>query len=329
MWDQNSTLEQELLDSAHSFEFFEAARIAELICDQHRSLRFRTSSSKGYPAGEVADLQESDDGIEIVANVIGLFGPAGVLPHADKDIVSGGDPNEYLRGFLDVFNERVIRLFYDAWKLNRIDVSFEMFQRKVHEKEDSAAIFLLSLCGLGIPTVRNQRLVPDDFFSGMVGQLCGNTRSANSIARCVAVRAGVPASLREFVKETISIPSRLQTRLGVGESRELGRTASVGSTVASHRNRFEIRLGPLSKADLRRLSPHDPNSSYAELVDLVRAVMTTPYDFDFRFVVEKEAVSRTQLGSSCLGFDSWVLAGKSEEDRDDPVKRYKWQTATT
>lgn len=276
-------LKQELLEHAPRFEFFEAARLLQLLASRPATLggdlklRFRTAATKNFPAGEIHSLELVDKQIEVLTNIIGLHGPTGVLPHQDKDLVAGGAANLLLRDFLDVFNSRIISLFYEAWKTNRQDVSLEMFQRHVSKREDACTLMLLSLCGEGLKETRHQRLFSDDVFASSAGQLSRNVRTANGIGRCLAKQFRVAVEIREFVAERLFLPRQIQTRLGAaigtpgwGDAGSphynvLGRTAIVGEAVPAHRQRFEIKLGPLSREQFEGLCPYDDSPNHVTI----------------------------------------------------------------
>lgn len=347
MRDQKITLKQEIIDNASRFEFFEATRTLLLLTKspldgprghENPMLRFHSSATKNFPSGEVQDLKREDGMMTLFTHVIGLHGPAGVLPHNDRDMVSGGEPNVLMRDFLGVFNSRIITLFFHAWLSNRHDIRLEMYRRGVHENEDAFSKALMSLCGLGLPSTRDQRSFSDDVFAGSVGLLSRPVRSASGIRRCIAEQFGVDVKVVEFVEERIHLPRKIQTRLSrLGDGNNiLGRSAIAGETVPAHRQRFEIRIGPLSRTEFELLCPFDtqddpentipPNLMYRRLVDLIRSILGRPLDFDVRLEVQAEAVKPTQLGSTRLGFDSWVCSQPINQSRQDTVKRFNWDT---
>ena len=315
-------------------------------------VRFRSAATKNFPAGEIQKLEKEGDLIELFTNVIGLFGPTGVLPHLDKDLVSGGSPNLLLRDFLDIFNTRIIKLFYEAWKANRQDIMLEMYQRKLAKREDSCTMLLLSVCGYGLSQTRDQHLFPDEVFAASAGLLSRNVRPASGIRRCIASQFNVPVSVKEFIKERLYLPREIQTRIasdGTGHN-VLGRTAILGRSVPAHRQRFEVQLGPLNRYEFEMLCPFDntlamqdeqkqvddiretgeqkQNIAFRRLVDLIKSVLGRPLDFDIRFEVTAEAVLGTQLGKTRLGFDSWVTSKPTEDNRSDTMKRFAWDVAT-
>ena len=186
----------------------------------------------------------------------------------------------------------------------------------------------------------------DDVFSSSAGLLAAGVRSANAIRQCIIDQFEVPVQIIEFVHEHLHLPQSVQTHLsstGSGHN-QLGKSALVGRSVPVHRQRFEVRLGPLNRQQFESLCPYDrpfagvpdsnddekdvrravPNIAFLRLVDLIRSILNRPLDFDIRLEVHPAAVTPARLGSSRLGFDSWMMTSSEERNRDDPLRRYQW-----
>lgn len=343
MRDSKANLKKRVLDDAYRFEFFEAARVLRIIAKKEKDLdsgsgvdlKFRTSATKNFPAGEVQEVHRDGSRWELITHVMGLFGPSGVLPHHDKDLVSGGEPNLLLRDFLNIFNSRLLALFFDAWQANRQDIQLEMYQRGVSSREDASTMMLLALCGRGLPETRNQHRFPDDVFAGSAGLLTRSVRSSSAIRRCIASQFGVDVKICEFVEERLYLPREIQTQLVLGESgnNQLGKTAIAGESVGTHGKRFEVQMGPLTRDQFDSLCPYDDengsrdvprNAAFLRLKDLVKSILDRPLDFDIRFVVEPDAVLPARLGEARLGFDSWLISEPATSIRSDPVNRFGW-----
>ena len=93
-------------------------------------LRFRNSLSLAFPASEIESMQiEAADAtaaprIHITSAFIGLLGASGTLPLHDTERAAaktslGAD--ESWKPFVDVFSNRAIGLFYEAWGKYRVE----------------------------------------------------------------------------------------------------------------------------------------------------------------------------------------------------------------
>ena len=337
MRDTKANLKKRVFDESHRFEFFEAVRLLRVISATEKTqpnesslkIRLRSSATKNFPSGEVQGLSREGNRLELTTHVMGLFGPSGVLPHHDKDLVSGGEPNILLRDFLDLFNTRLLNLFFEAWQSNRQDIQYEMFRRGVLGREDASTMMLLSLCGRGISQTRNQHRFPDEVFAGSAGLLARNVRSSGAIRRCIASQFGIEVKICEFIEERLFLPRKIQSRLvaGPGGNNRLGTAAIAGESVPAYRKRFEVRLGPLTRDQFDSLCPYDnpfqetptsvrspSNAAFLRLTDLIKAILGRPLDFDIRFVVSPDAVFPARLGDSRLGFDTWVISETCESN---------------
>ena len=343
MRDAKTSLKNEVLENATRFEFFEAARSLLLMTQEppdgpgeatNPLLRFRSSATKNFPSGQIEKLDQSEGVMELYTHVIGLFGPSGVLPHPDRDMVAGGEPNVLMRDFLNIFNSRIITLFFHAWLANRYDVGLELHRRDVYGVEDAFSMILFSLCGMGLPSTRGQRLFSDDVFASSAGHISRPIRTASSIQRCLHAQFGVEIEVVEFVEEQLHLPVRIRSRIGSfqGAHNILGDSAIVGEFVPAFRQRFEVRIGPLDRDEFESLCPFDDESSdkisrnfrFKRLVEMTRSILGRPLDFDVRLTVKPEAVSPAKLGETRLGFDSWVCSERETNERADTLRRFRW-----
>jgi type VI secretion system protein ImpH len=239
-----------------------------------------------------------------------------------------------MRDFLNIFNSRIITLFFHSWLANRYDVALELHRHGIYENEDPFSMILFSLCGMGLPSTRGQRLFPDDVFASSAGHIARPIRSASSIQRCLQSQFGVDVDVVEFVEERLHLPVGIRTRIGVrdGAHNVLGSSAVVGDTVPAFRQRFEVRVGPLDRQSFELLCPFDDgeqatvsrNFMFRRLVEMTRSILGRPLDFDIRLTVKPEAVEPARLGHSRLGFDSWICSEPEKNCRIDTVKRFKW-----
>ena len=96
------------------------------------TLRFGTTLGLFFPPNEIASIDRPPwagaDGPQLMrVNFMGLAGPSGVLPrHYTEWLMAlrqARDPAA--RDFLDLFNHRLIELFWRAWARHRPEVALE------------------------------------------------------------------------------------------------------------------------------------------------------------------------------------------------------------
>jgi type VI secretion system protein ImpH len=142
------------------FEFFQAVRLIERHAHDSRvgtetpfdreCVRFSGEVSLSFPASPIAGLTraDSDDSVHYQMGVrfLTLLGAAGALPHHYTVMAIERrmhDRDSGFSAFLDLFNHRLVALFYRAWSRSRLAASHENPQG-----QDLFREILLSLVGL-------------------------------------------------------------------------------------------------------------------------------------------------------------------------------------
>ncbi|MFO1052653.1 MAG: type VI secretion system baseplate subunit TssG [Planctomycetota bacterium] len=318
-------------DDAGSYEFFQAVRLLEAAAaragaargiggDNHpdaECLRLRTRPSLGFAPSEIVELR--DDGrarAEMDVAFLGFVGTAGTLPQRYTELaierIQLRDPT--LRDWFDLFQHRVLSLFYRAWNKNRFAFAYER-ERREHGAEDAFTRAVFALIGLGEKRLRGRSRLPDERAAYCGGHLSRDVRSAQGLARALQDLTGVPARVEEFVGRWLRIPTEercvLPFRGERGDHRvALGGGATLGERCFDVQSRIGILLGPMSLSDYERLSgcgaePHP-------WVDLARFYLRAEHDFAVRFELAPGQSPGTRLaargspGRSRLGSNTWL-----------------------
>lgn len=281
-------------------------------------IRLAQQPSLAFAPSTLASFEPGQDGrpprLEVL--FLGLFGPNGPLPlrlteYARDRQRNAGDPT--FERFLDVFHHRMLSLFYRAWASAQPTVSFD------RPASDRFGVYVASLLGLGMPSLRHRDAMPDLAKLHYAGQLVGQTRHAEGLRAILAGFFKLPVAIAEFIGEWLALPEPSRCRLG--ESREtgtLGVTAFVGGRVWGCQDKFRILFGPLSLADYRRLLPG--GDSLPRLVAVVRNYIGEPLNWDVQLVLRKEDIPPCKLGErGQLGWTTWLASATFDEDADDLV----------
>ena len=114
---------------------------------------------------------------------MGLTGPLGVMPAAYTELLIERVRAKDTAGreFLDIFNHRMISLFYRAWEKYFFPREYEGADRDVVSRH------LLDLVGLGTSALQNRQDLPDDaliFYSGILAQHPRSAAHGAAISRC-------------------------------------------------------------------------------------------------------------------------------------------------
>src|SRR5262249_52742051 len=127
-------------------------------------VRFRGRLALDFPPSAIHELKPPDDSVPAPAMTVafmGMTGPSGVLPRhytelmlrLDREVK--GPERRALREWLDLFNHRMISLFYRAWEKYRFYIPYERGEYNAREP-DAFTRCLFSLVGLGLPSLRDR-----------------------------------------------------------------------------------------------------------------------------------------------------------------------------
>jgi type VI secretion system protein ImpH len=288
------------------------------------NIRFRANASLGFAASDVETVEpipgpdgEAEGRYRVTVNFMGIYGPSSPLPtHFTEDVLWAGPEGEGARDFLDLFNHRVISLFYRAWQKYRHPVLFDP------RALDEVTRRTLCLMGLGTPGMESGAGLPLVPLLRTAGLLGARQRSAAGLECFLASHfPGVSVRVQSCVERWERIPEADRMRLGRRATR-LGVDACLGSQVRDRSSAFRIVLGPLSLPQFRRFLPR--TDEYAQLVRLTRLYVTDPLDFDVILRMRAGEVPALKLSASAdlpLGQLSWIAPRGTDEGRAElPIR---------
>jgi type VI secretion system protein ImpH len=251
---------------------------------------------------------------------MGLTGPQGVLPrHYTELLMERVAAKDFaLRDFLDLFNHRMISLFYRAWEKHRCLVGFE--RRLSGGAQDRVATYLWALMGLGTAGIRERLSGVDRILLRYAGAISQKPKSAIALQQTLSDYFSVPVSIQQFLGLWLDVEQEDQTRLGrKGNNNQLGQTAVLGTKVWDQQAKFKVRVGPIDFAEFSGLLPS--GRSYPVLVNLAKFFAGPDLDFDVNLVCEAEQVPVCRLRESesyapRLGWTTWLKTKKCKRDAD-------------
>jgi len=314
------------------FDFFQAVRLLERISPERKPVgrfvnpsleaaRFGATPSLNFPASQIQNLTRPEGGPPFLrVNFMGLTGPTGVLPHAYTELIIERlrAKDRTLRDFLDIFNHRIVSLFYQAWEKYRFTVAYERGDR------DRFSHNLLDLIGLGTAGLQDRQQVPDDSFLYYCGLLSMQTRSASAFRAILADYFEVPVEIEQFVGAWYAADSDTQCAVGEerGCSEQLGMGAIVGDEIFDQQSRVRIRLGPLSYAQYRDFLPG--GGAWLALQSMTRFFARGEFDVEVQLVLRREEVPACELDGAGeaapqLGWSTWMKSKEFGRDPDETV----------
>lgn len=275
---------------------------------QEPSLSFAPATLAKFEAGSGGRAPR------LLQNFLGLLGPNGPLPlhlteHARDRLRNSNDPT--FARFLDVFNHRMLSLFYRAWAMTEPTVSHD------RPEEDRFAQYVGALFGIGMPSFRDRDAMPDLAKLHFAGRLACQTRPPEGLQAILEAFFSMRVQIREFVGEWMELPEDCLCRLGASrETGTLGMTITVGARVWGAHQKFRIAFGPMGFDDFRRLLPG--GDSLARLVAIVRNYAGEELTWDVNLILEREEVPPLRLGETArLGWTTWLMTGPLDRDADD------------
>ena len=269
---------------------------------QHPSLMFAPSTLYQYREGVAAN------GLgRLSVHHFGLFGPNGALPqhlteYVQERILHYKD--ESMARFCDIFQHRMILLFYRAWADCQAAASLDRPGR------DHFSRYASSLVGLGQPSLQNRDSVPDHMKLHHAGHLVRLTRNPEGLTRALAALLRVPVTMQEYCVQWLLLADEDRTRLssvasagdggqhrielGTASSR-LGQGAIAGAKVPDAQHKFRLRLGAMTLTEFERYLPG--GIRFTQVRDWVRNYIGVELAWDAQIVLKREEVPAVRLGS--------------------------------
>jgi type VI secretion system protein ImpH len=328
-WDVTQLLTEE----PWTFQFFQAVRLLERILPDRSPIgrfvhpskeivRINVHTGTAFPASQIQGLNWDTGGAPVmVINFMGLFGPMGALPLYYTELI-----RERLRakdttvtGFLNIFNHRMVSLFYQAWEKYRFTIAYERGER------DRFSHHLLDLIGLGTKVLQTRQSVPDDsllFYSGLFAL---HARSATALRQILTDYFDVPVEVEQFVGAWYPLAPSNQCSLdGFAISEQVGIGAVVGDEIWDQGAGVRVRLGPLDLAQYIDFLPE--GSAYAPLRAITRFFSGDEVDFEVQLILKREEVPACELSNQPtveprLGWLSWVKSAPMKRDPADTILR--------
>jgi type VI secretion system protein ImpH len=364
-------LQKRLFEEGFSFDFFQAVKILQHL-DRRRVpvgfvgppgaevVRVRAHVSLTFPPSAIYDiLRETPDQPHpvMIQAFMGLTGPSGVLPRQYTELLfrqerelSERNPEKHaFRDWLDLFNHRLVSLFYRAWEKYRATLPYERGEPQ-RPDPDLFTASLFSLVGLGARPLRNRLRVAVREVVGegegetreralcrienlallrYSGLLAQQTRSAVGLGAMLEDFFRLRAEVRQFHGQWLRLEPSNQTRLGGHDgNNDLGLSTVVGERVWDIQSKFRIRLGVMGYDQFLDFLPDRTavplRKALYLLVHLVRLYVGPALDFDVQLVLAGYEVPECRLDDgpgfgARLGWNTWLRTGDLGRDPDDAV----------
>jgi type VI secretion system protein ImpH len=286
------------------------ARLGEAERPTAEPLRLGQDASLAFAPTEIARIEpgKGNRPPRLLVSSFGMLGPNGPLPlhltEYARDRLRRDDAA--MTRFLDVFHNRMLLLFFRSWAEGQPTVSRD------RPAEDRFAGYVRALEGLGLASLRDRDELPDGAKLFFAGRFAAGTRNAEGLAAVVGAYFGVPARVRQFMRDWLDLPVGNRWSLGrPGAYGRLGVSTPLGGRAASRQQKFRIVLGPLDPAQYQRLLPG--GASLGKLAALVRGYAGDEQRWDVQLVAREEHDEPWRVGRARLGWTAWL--GRSRKTR--------------
>lgn len=327
----------------HLFSFVQAVRLLEQAAGERwsesrighdnlpskESLRIVAQVARSFAPAEVVGLNDEETADEetrqkLTVAFMGLFGPSGVLPYHDTQrLIDTGTRKNPERDFLDMFNHRILSLFYRASTKYRIPFSFESTYGKAQSQADAVTHAFYAVAGMATPGLQNRLECHDEFYIQFSGFHRQQTKNAISLQSMLGSYLELPVEVLQFVGEWVFLSAENRsempsTSVPVGSNCALGSSFILGERVWDISGKFRVRIGPLTLAEFDKLLPG--SQLLTQLAQITRMYVGKQYNFDIQLILRHDQVPPIKLSErGQLGWNTWLTSHTPAADAADAV----------
>jgi len=247
---------------------------------------------------------------------LGLYGVDARMPyHVLDDIATRRDGHEPLSAFLDLFNHRIVTLYYRIWRKYRYPVGFKK------GATDRTSQSLLSLVGLGIGHVDQRQDLPAARFMGLLGLGGQRTRTAEGLVAVVRLlRPDATVTVDEFfpVIRHLSDPIRMSKTPVPLRSGSL----VLGNTVKDRNSTVRIIIAVSAGASILNLLPG--GQDHTDLLQMLKVYLGYKLDAEIILRIDPASLPPFRLGDqpTWLGLTAIAGAAPAGQPVDIRLGRY-------
>jgi type VI secretion system protein ImpH len=338
-WGTDRRVDDLLFAQGWEFDFFQAVRLLQRRYGEEQpeadapvseAVRFRVKNSLAFPASSIFDIEPGkfDRGKpvppQMTVTFLGLTGAEGVLPAAYTEIAVDrecfGDTS--FADFLDLFNHRLIWLFYRSWEKHHFVAGYEQSQSG-NSGQDLVTAGLFDLIGMGTGQLRGRLPFPDQSLLRYAGLLAQRPHSADCLRSMLHDYFELPIRVEQLLGRWHTLEHNELCCLGSGEENsQLGGGAVAGDSACTRQALIRLVLGPLDAEQFRSLLPC--GERFAKVAALTRWFLGAALDFEVQPTLLGDEVPACRLGDSAvdasrLGWSTWLRTEPFAHDAADAV----------
>ncbi|MFP8968215.1 type VI secretion system baseplate subunit TssG [Pokkaliibacter sp. CJK22405] len=309
-----------VIDQPDLHSFYQAVRLIQLQLErsdyqgrighdgrpERELVRFSSVQHLGFAGRAIQKIDpvtmEPDKPVKVTMHVTfaGLTGLSATLPQHYTELVMSRVKNRdhAMKDFLDIFNHRLISLYYRSWEKYRIAEQIRPMPGKsehlpARRKTDAFSHILGAATGSMQPLSL--------YHAGLFATL---PRSATGLEQMLSSITGVPVRVKQFTGRWLNLASEEQTRLASrqgleGQFTQLGVNASIGSRFWDVNSTVLIEMESRSQSLSRSMMPAGPLNQ--RLTKLVQEYVGSPTRVRWHLRIPAHHVSMVELGKSSMG----------------------------
>lgn len=314
----------DLFEHPEKYSFFRAVSILldhfdeaveeEAMREQStKNLLFRVDPSLGFPSSDVVAVAPSGDPAfdrtSLMVTFLGLNGVSSPLPLHMAEAANWSKNEEgVLQAFHDFFSNRLIWLFYLAWRKYRYHERFRS------GASDQFSEWMFCLIGIGGEKTRASADLPWSKMLTYLGIVAAQTRASQTISGVISHAFNLKkVTIRQFEWRSVDIPPDQQVSLGARNS-QLGSTFSIGSKIQDRMSKFTVVLHDLTFERFCEFLP--AGAEHNRLKELIEFLLKDQLAYDIELLVRPKEVPKFKLGAenySNLGWTTFIRAGGVEK----------------
>jgi type VI secretion system protein ImpH len=341
-----SSLVENLIQKPFLFNFFQAVRLFDIgygvnqaettlsympigsrALPHYDVIRLKNKMSLAFPSTTISGFTPStfdaalghDSPPSLTTSILGLTGSIGSLPQYYTDILLAQKRlgNAALIDFLEIFDHRLLTLYYRAWAKRRIFIPYEI-QQQNPTLSDKNAFMLKSLHGNELKLSSNQQSGQNIsvFYAGLLSQ---QPRSANGLIQLLTSYLSLPVSIRQCEEEWLALSESNQTVLGQKQNyNQLGCSIILGKKIKSARDKFILIMEAINYKTFCKLNPY--SVFIHELHSIIKYYINNNLKYNINIILKKEEVPFCKLSSEFqLGWNTWLLTKTPLQDKEDTL----------
>lgn len=342
-WRKNTSVIERLLAEPNEYSFFQTVRLLEralLVNHSPRELQtriqtiggfapptseilqFRTKPSLSFPESDVVSIDGNltDPSVrfcKVQTNFLSIAGSSGVLPYHYTEFILQRLKlkDAALAQFLDLFNHRLISLFYQA--NTKYNLALEPERKQLKNQRSTLTTtpnqVILGMIGMGTAGLAKRLKFKDETLLFYSGLLTHKVRSAQGLKQMLADYFQLPVKIEQFIGQWQDLLPDFCTRIAskampLGQNARLAQSAMLGSRGWIAQGKIRIVLGPLTKAQFYQFAPG--TKALAAMNDMVRFYLGLEHDYDFVIEVNRtdlpNKIQLSNAASPILGWNTWL-----------------------